>query len=723
MFSKIINRTKNNKILLILPLLLTAYTLSSISIIYSILKINNVENFLRYIICLFVFFLLVYIYILSLKFMIKGKQFGVLFFSFLLLFLFTAHSFTSATINRVYNSINRISRNTITYSTSLVALKQSGIKELEDVKNLKIGIIDDENSIDGYIISNEIIEKNNLDNNDFIEYENFAIMLSDLYNNELDLIFISSNYVTMFANSDTETNRYINIEEETVVITKKSKSIEKDKIVQRNRNLEDPFTLLIMGVDSTEEDINKGSAFNGDALMVITFNPKTFNATILSIPRDTYVPIMCFRNERKNKITHAAWYGESCMISTIENFTGIDIDHYVKINFKGLVNLVDALDGIYVDVPITFCEQNSKRQWGENTIYIEKGYQKLYGEESLALTRHRIDRRRCGEYYVNNYMNDIKRGLNQQLVINGLLDRLKDVRSLDEIYKMLDVIETSINTSITTSEILSLYNIGKDIIFYSSDENTFSLEQLFLSGYTKTIWDEGMRLPLSNYVYYEQSLEEVVNAMKINLEKQEPTLIKEFSFSINDPYEKRSVGRIPFGSEPKIQIVPNFVGKDKSEVLNWGTSNGINIVVEFEDVDSSYYQNQVISQSIPYSYKVKNINSNLIIKVANIIEKNNEDQDEDKVPNENIDCSKEENITNEICLIPDFSSYTIEMAKSWKSRLNTSIVVTIKEIEPLDSIIDFEEGKFHSQSVPAGTNISEIKEIILSFYTKIKQEQ
>ena len=124
-------------------------------------------------------------------------------------------------------------------------------------------------------------------------------------------------------------------------------------------------------------------------LMVITFNPKTLTSTMLSIPRDSYVPIACFSGQRKNKITHAAWQGESCMQKTIENFLDIDIDYYVKINFKGVVKLVDTLGGVEVDVPYNLCEQNSNRQWGANTVYIEEGRQVLNGEQALAFARNR----------------------------------------------------------------------------------------------------------------------------------------------------------------------------------------------------------------------------------------------------------------------------------------------------------------------------------------------
>ena len=84
-----------------------------------------------------------------------------------------------------------------------------------------------------------------------------------------------------------------------------------------------------MGVDSTKEKLDKNSTGNGDSLMLVTFNPKTLNATILSIPRDSYVYLPNMGVE--NKITHAAWGGTNNMIKTIELFTEIDINYYVKI--------------------------------------------------------------------------------------------------------------------------------------------------------------------------------------------------------------------------------------------------------------------------------------------------------------------------------------------------------------------------------------------------------
>ena len=162
------------------------------------------------------------------------------------------------------------------------------------------------------------------------------------------------------------------------------------------------------------------------SLILVTFNPNTLNTTILSIPRDSYVPISCFPGKYENKITHAAWKGTNCVINTIQDFTGIKIDYYAKINFKGLVGLVNAIGGITVDVPKDLCTDNSNRS---GKVCIKKGTQKLNGEEALVLARNR-------KQLANG---DIDRGLNQQKVLQGILDSAKNINSTTEVSKILDV--------------------------------------------------------------------------------------------------------------------------------------------------------------------------------------------------------------------------------------------------------------------------------------------
>ena len=78
-----------------------------------------------------------------------------------------------------------------------------------------------------------------------------------------------------------------------------------DLILASNKDFNEPLTFLLMGVDSETSGLNANAAFNGDTLMLISFNPTTLTATMVSIPRDTYVPIAC-NNNRYAKINSSA---------------------------------------------------------------------------------------------------------------------------------------------------------------------------------------------------------------------------------------------------------------------------------------------------------------------------------------------------------------------------------------------------------------------------------
>jgi len=405
---------------------------------------------------------------------------------------------------------------------------------------------------------------------------------------------------------------------------------------------------------------------------------------MLSIPRDTYVPITCFAGKKKNKITHAAWYGESCMIDTIENFTGITIDYYVKINFKGLVKIVDTLGGVDVDVPYSFCEQNSDRKFGNSTVYVDKGYQTLNGEQALAFARNRHTwPEYCGKEYSNYVSNDFIRGQNQQTVLKAILNKIKENGSLDIIYNLLDVVSSSMETNMTTNEILSLYNIGKDVIAKSSNgtsiDNIIGIQRLYLSGKDAYIYDSGSGLNLYNFVLYNESLEAVNKAMKINLELIEPTLIKEFSFDIDEEYMENVIGRIQSGTtevyetnnkvnnkeekeEYKQEIkedekseeekeetieVPNFVGLTYKQAKNTAISLGL-----YLNPGSSLDTNVIATQDTQAGSEVKKgVTIKLTFEESNISKE--EVQDEEEIEDE-------ENIIEEKPSVEEESTEEIE---------------------------------------------------------------
>ena len=452
-------------------------------------------------------------------------------------------------IIKTYNIIGNMTTKGTVYSSSIITLKKNKVTKVSQIKKSdKIGMLGDESSIDGYTIPKEIIKEKNL-KNEIEEYESYIALLKGLYDKEIKYAILPTNYPVMFQN--VEEAELSNLKGDTKIIYTKEKKDPKKTASKKTSSLNEPFTILLMGVDSENENL-ANSSFNGDSLILITFNPKTLSTTMLSIPRDSYVPIMCFAGKRKNKITHAAWHGQDCMIKTIENFTGIDIDYYVKINFKGVVKLVDKLGGVEVDVPYNFCESNSNREFGDNTVFVKKGKQILNGEKALAFSRNRHTwTQYCGPEYSNYNSNDFVRGQNQQKVIRAILNKLKNVHNINTVYDLLDTISNSMETNLETNQILSLYNIGKDILVKSSGgdvDELLGIQRLYLNGSGAMIYEPGSGLELYNYILSQTSLDAVVDAMKVNLGKKKAKMIKKFSFRIDEPYEETVIGKNLYGN-------------------------------------------------------------------------------------------------------------------------------------------------------------------------------
>ncbi len=532
-------KSKLKKVVLLLFPLLVAYYIISCFFVNEIFYYNSSKSFMTYVVYGIIILTALSVVIFTItgfKCIKKNKTKNyVWYFIFLIIFII-AELFISININKISNSLSKITNTEAGYSSSIVVLKDSNIKSIDDLDDKKIGMISDSNNIEGYTLPMEVVEKEKIDEKNIIKYDNFIEMINDLYDSKIDAMFISSSYVSMFVTED----GFENIADETKVIYEKSKKAIK-KQNTTGKTLNEPFTLLIMGVDSSSSSLKKSNSFNGDTLMLITFNPNTMNATILSIPRDTRVPIACTKSKAKNKINSTGAYGADCVMDTITNFTGIEIDYWVKVNFQGVISLVDALDGIEVDVPYAFCESDSKRRFGNNTIYIEKGLQTLNGEQALAFARNRHTwPAYCGKKYSNYTSNDFIRGQNQQQIVKAMTNKLKNIRSLSEVYEILDIVGDNIDTNIDKNTMITGFDTFKNIIFNSKNINSddfIGTQRLYLSGH------DNMINGIYYFEYYKQSLEEIVEAMEINLALKEPEMDKEFSFSINRPYEDKQIGK------------------------------------------------------------------------------------------------------------------------------------------------------------------------------------
>lgn len=580
---------------------------SSIFSIYEILLLSSIETLIRYIVIgVLVLLDLIIIFkchrIRKFDETKKKKKPKKKLFMFLIILYTIICLLIGGTIFYVYGKINGLNKTFVTYTSDLLVMSTNQANDIRDVKDMKIGILKDDTNPEGAIIPKEIIKENNLnDENEVTDYDNYTSMLVDLYSGDLDAMFISNHYVSMFSGI----TGYENIESETKVIAKKSKKMRKAgssavETASSGKSITEPFTMLLMGIDSTDEVLEQNAIANGDTLILLTFNPKTLNATMFSIPRDSYVPIACWSGKPENKITHAAAYGNDCMISTIQDYFDVNIDYYAKINFKGLVKLVDAVGGVEVDVPKVLCTDDSSRG---DEICIQPGHQTLNGEQALVYARNR-------KQLANG---DFGRAEHQQEIIMALINKIKTINDVSTFIDILNTVSNSMDTNLTTKQILSFYNVGKDILKKSVSTDTSNLinvQRLYLQGTGQMIYDERARMVLWDYVPNKSSRKDIIQAMKENLELADHKVIKKFSFSINNPYEVKVIGEGPYNtSNGSYNLVPDFTGDTEAQARAAAAKLGLSVTFKGSG-------GHVISQNFPANKRTDLVKGNIVLTLS-----------------------------------------------------------------------------------------------------------
>ena len=604
---------KSNLVIRIIYYLVTiCYLVSSILFIKSLLNLTGIETGIRIIaIIFFIIYFLLYVFINFLN-LLRRKYKGLIIstiFSLLFILIFFIGSYY---INYVYSNINNMQESDkITYNIYLITLKDT-----EFSSESKIGVISDKIDKDNNELSTKLYKKKNL-KNEIVEYNDYIKMLDDLYNNVIDGAIVPGNYDTLFRNEV----GFENIVYDTKVIYEYSEKRQNEDLnIVSDKDFSEPLTFLFLGVDSEGDGLNANAAFNGDTLMLMSFNPKTLRSVLLSIPRDTYVPIAC-NNNRYAKINSSAAYGTGCVISTINKFLDINIDYYVKINFKGVVDLVEAVGGVEVDVEAPtymanayggkVCEQNSDRQWGDKLVCINPGLQVLNGEQALAYAR-------CRHMYIGS---DLDRVRHQQQVVEALANKVLHFNSIKEFQDILNAVSKNIATNMDTDTILSGYNVAKNVLGNKlSGKDSLNIQKASLETYSLNVYVPSQGRKTSAQGYYESSLEDIKKAFNIVLGKETEEPIKTFSFSVNETYEIYRPGKGKRTGQSGA-LLPSFVGKSISEAQSFCNSNNINLEIKYVDSGSEHYNDQVAvgligDQSVHKDVLLSTV-SNLTVYVVN----------------------------------------------------------------------------------------------------------
>ena len=216
----------------------------------------------------------------------------------------------------------------------------------------------------------------------------------------------------------------------------KAEDISKDVSVTK-----EPFSIYISGIDTYGKI---SSVSRSDVNIVATVNPNTNQVLLISIPRDYYVKLHGTTGYN-DKLTHAGIYGVDMSVKTLEDLLGININYYVKVNFSSVIKIVDVLDGIDVYSEYTF-----KSYSGYN---FTKGYNHMDGKQALDFARTR-------KAFASG---DRQRGKNQQAVIEALIRKCSSAAVITKYSSLLDSINGSFQTNMSTKEITSLakYQLDK----------------------------------------------------------------------------------------------------------------------------------------------------------------------------------------------------------------------------------------------------------------------
>jgi len=229
-------------------------------------------------------------------------------------------------------------------------------------------------------------------------------------------------------------------------------------------NLEE-FRILLMGVSV---DISSKLT---DTIMVASYNPKLQKATLISIPRDTFIGKNKNSANSYDKINALYQKGPERTLEAVNELTGLDIKYYAVIDTQALIKLVDAIGGVDFDIPI-------KMDYDDPTqdlhIHLEPGFQRVNGEmaEQLLRFRHNND---FTSYSVAYGDNDLGRMRTQRTFMMEVARQTLQVKNVLKINQILDIAYEYLETNVKLSNV-------KDYIPYAIEFNTENIQNAVLPG-------------------------------------------------------------------------------------------------------------------------------------------------------------------------------------------------------------------------------------------------
>ena len=284
-------------------------------------------------------------------------------------------------------------------------------------------------------------------------------------------------------------------------------------------NLE-PIQVLIMG-ESGVDDYKLA-----DTIMIASYNPKTQQASLMSIPRDTYVGA---RNKNTATQNYLASYKINSVyrngtnipeaIERINDVTGLNLENYVIIDTNALIKLVDAIGGVYFNVPMDMDYDDTSQ---DLHIHLKAGEQLIDGPkaEQLLRFRHNND----GSTYPTSYgQQDLGRMRTQREFITATLKQTLKLENIFKLKQIIDIMAENVKTNMQITELKSYVPYAVEFDANNLKTGVLPGEPEMCNGVSIYVADEDETEDLVNELFLSDNIEEEVSSEESNTTSQNTT--------------------------------------------------------------------------------------------------------------------------------------------------------------------------------------------------------
>lgn len=259
-----------------------------------------------------------------------------------------------------------------------------------------------------------------------------------------------------------------------------------------------PINILLLGMDADECDRPGGrrtTVHRTDTIILVRADPETKRAAMLSIPRDLLVYIEAFDGEHSGakKINTAHVLGEmhpaetgggpALLKRTIEQNLRLPVHRVIRIDFEGFKQIIEALDGVEIDVPPSKYDPNvglyddnyPDGHCGTMIVAFKPGRQHMSAEQALQYARSRYS------------TSDFDRSRRQMQVLKAIRDKGLSLGTVLDLPELFPAVRNTVDTNLTPREILALLPLARgvrpdEIPTYQIDEHLVTDDRIMIDG-------------------------------------------------------------------------------------------------------------------------------------------------------------------------------------------------------------------------------------------------